>query len=712
MYQDHVFIDDFEFYYLVELTRQKIKPLSRYEKPLSRKTLHWLKKQGFYTESVRRRLLSRRVISETIFSRSGRYVDLYRRKFDLVPLSNDAVQKKLEGFFFGYPSCCVDQFVRKPYNRNSLSKSEQALLFHWACQDCRITPALLSGYQTVFRDVNDWFKAGRTSSWDSKPASAFRLPNLAAALCILAGLVSAQGTPDSTHYIPLPADINANGLSYAEEIYLGLLDHGTLADCRSWAVFFKAIIDTLPADTVHADRTYKLNYEQRGVIQCPKCGLNVNMGYLSLVNPRRNLDLDIPYLGLHFMEHGFFSYGDDGKFERVDIDTLKRILSPYDDAHMLPVANDTDGDGLTDAEEDSLSLAYTIEDKDFDQDGVPDGAQIAEQLVRLFPKLREDPDGIHSNVALKRVWGVENCRICGSTHNMGMIEIFNPENNRSYEIPFITLHAMTHGSFAYDGTVHENGRVDVVELYRTMKTHMLFTGNDSDNDGLKDSEEIYFGYDPGKMDSNNSGISDGMELALTLSDSIKLLPTEPSTTAPYIERLGMDGIRLCAVCGKEIVMGVLRIFNPLINTIEPLEISYYAFHFLEEGSFACEGAENTRIDPVVLSQYLNILPTEINPPPGTAIPEKFVLEQNFPNPFNSTTIIRFRLAVASPVTLTIYNTNGQEIKTLIHSVQNAGQKSAIWDGTNNAGKPVGTGIYIYRLTTGREVQSRKMLLLK
>jgi len=712
MYQDHVFIDDFEFYYLVELTRQKIKPLSRYEKPLNRKTLRWLNRQGFYAGSVRRRLYSSKVIHETVFSKSMRYVDLYQRKFDQTPLCNNSTQKKLEGFFFGYPSCCVGQFIRKPYARNMLSQSDQALLFHWACENCRVTPELLSAYKQIYREISDWFSTECRLVEAQKSSLLFKFPRLAAALCMLTGFVSAQSTPDSTHYIPLPEDINVNGLSYAEEIYLGLLEQGTMADCQKWARFFKAVIDTLPADAIHSDRIYKMNHDQRGVIQCPKCGANVNMGYFTLVNPRRNLELEIPYIGLHFLEHGFFSYGNDKSFERVNIDTLKGILYPYDDRHLLPVANDTDSDGLTDAEEDSLVLEYTMEDPDFDHDGVPDGAQLAEELTRLYARLKEDPDGIHSNIALKWVWGSENCRICGSTHNMGTIEIFNPENNRKYEIPFITLHAMAHGSFGYNGSVHENGRPDVVELYRTMKTHSLFTGDDTDNDGLKDDEEIYFRYDPAKMDSNNDGVSDGMELALTLADSIRSLPTEPSTTTPYIERLGMDGIRICAVCGKEIVMGVLRIFNPLINAVEPLEISYYAFHFLEQGSFASEGAEKSRIDPIILTKYLNILPTEINPPSGTTIPEKVTLKQNFPNPFNSVTTINFGLTVTIPVALKIYNIGGQEIKTLIQAVQSPGQKSVIWDGTNHAGVPVGTGIYIYRLKAGTEVQSRKMLLLK
>ncbi len=562
MYQDHIFINDFEFYYLVELTRQKLKPLSRFEKPLNKKTLRWLKKQGFYTASVRRILQSRTVINETIFSTSGRYIDLYMRKFDNTSFIKDDREQKLEGFFFGYPACCVEQFIKKPYIRNTLCKSDQELLFHWACVDCRSTQELIPLYKKVHQNTKEWFDCEQNLIEAPNNISSYKLPHVAAALLMFTGLMSAQPISDTKHFIPLPGDSNANGLGYAEEIYLGILDHGMLEDCQHYAKFFKAVIDTLPADTIHTEKTYKVNHYLWGLVQCPICGENFNMGYITLVNPKRHLEMDISYLGLHFMEQGFFSYGDSNMYERVDIDTLKRILYPYEVLHLLPVDNDTDGDGLTDAEEDSLASDYAIQEKDIDHDGVPDGAQVAEDLIRLFPELKEKPDGIHSHITLNRVWGVETCQICGSTHNMGTVEILNPENNRKYEIPFLSLHTMAHGSFAYDGTVHENGRPDVVELYRTMKTHMIFISDDTDDDGLKDDEEIYFGFDPEKIDTNNDGICDGIELALIFSDSIRALPSEPSTTRPYVERLGMNGIQTCGVCGKEVVMGVLRIFNP------------------------------------------------------------------------------------------------------------------------------------------------------
>jgi hypothetical protein len=290
---------------------------------------------------------------------------------------------------------------------------------------------------------------------------------------------------------------------------------------------------------------------------------------------------------------------------------------------------------------------------------------------------------------------------------MGTVEIVNPENKRAYEIPIISLHALAHGSFAYDGTEHVNSRLDAVNLVRTMKTHALHIANDQDNDGLTDEEEHYFGFDAVKADSDNNGIHDSKELARQFADSIKALPTVPSTTEPYAQWLGMDGIQLCSVCGKEVVMGVVHIYNPLLNTIDPYEIRYYALHFLEQGSFSCEGAQTSRIDPVALSQYLNLKPTDIHPAHRPTVPGTFVLDQNYPNPFNAATAIGYRLPAVSPVELTIYNLLGQKIETLVKERQQAGHHQVNWDASGFPG-----GIYYYRIVAGEFQQVRKMILLK
>ena len=94
------------------------------------------------------------------------------------------------------------------------------------------------------------------------------------------------------------------------------------------------------------------------------------------------------------------------------------------------------------------------------------------------------------------------------------------------------------------------------------------------------------------------------------------------------------------------------------------------------------------------------------------IPTDFMLFQNYPNPFNPTTTIRYDLPKSSKVTLTIYNNLGQEVITLIQEQQTAGEKSVVWDGKDNLGKQVSSGVYFYQLKAGNFLESRKMVLIR
>lgn len=98
---------------------------------------------------------------------------------------------------------------------------------------------------------------------------------------------------------------------------------------------------------------------------------------------------------------------------------------------------------------------------------------------------------------------------------------------------------------------------------------------------------------------------------------------------------------------------------------------------------------------------------------GTPSPaDKFYLAQNYPNPFNPSTTIHYNLPKSANVSLKIFNALGQEVKTLVQENQAAGEQSIAWDGKNNSGNPVSSGVYLYVLKSGSEVLSRKMLLLK
>ena len=94
------------------------------------------------------------------------------------------------------------------------------------------------------------------------------------------------------------------------------------------------------------------------------------------------------------------------------------------------------------------------------------------------------------------------------------------------------------------------------------------------------------------------------------------------------------------------------------------------------------------------------------------IPTKFSLHDNFPNPFNPSTTIRFDLPIATKINLTIYNMLGQKVKTLKNSQLSAGYHSVNWNATNDQGFPVSAGMYFYQIRTNEFVKTKKMLLLK
>ena len=90
----------------------------------------------------------------------------------------------------------------------------------------------------------------------------------------------------------------------------------------------------------------------------------------------------------------------------------------------------------------------------------------------------------------------------------------------------------------------------------------------------------------------------------------------------------------------------------------------------------------------------------------------FMLYPNYPNPFNPTTTIRYNLLQSSLVNITIYDMMGRKIKTLINQSQDVGQRSIVWKATNDFGHPVSTGIYLYQIHAGDNIQTKKMIFLK
>lgn len=94
------------------------------------------------------------------------------------------------------------------------------------------------------------------------------------------------------------------------------------------------------------------------------------------------------------------------------------------------------------------------------------------------------------------------------------------------------------------------------------------------------------------------------------------------------------------------------------------------------------------------------------------LPSKIDLVGNYPNPFNPTTTIQYALPKGSKVELKIYNILGQVVRKLVDEEKPAGFHQTIWDGRDETGRPVSTGIYLYQIRAGDFVQTKKMQLVK
>jgi hypothetical protein len=94
------------------------------------------------------------------------------------------------------------------------------------------------------------------------------------------------------------------------------------------------------------------------------------------------------------------------------------------------------------------------------------------------------------------------------------------------------------------------------------------------------------------------------------------------------------------------------------------------------------------------------------------LPEGFVLDQNYPNPFNPDCEIEYSLSKDVEVNLYVYNLLGQRVKTLVDEYQSAGRKTVRWDGTDDNGCKLASGIYFYRIKAGEYTETKKMILMK
>jgi hypothetical protein len=113
-----------------------------------------------------------------------------------------------------------------------------------------------------------------------------------------------------------------------------------------------------------------------------------------------------------------------------------------------------------------------------------------------------------------------------------------------------------------------------------------------------------------------------------------------------------------------------------------------------------------------VSILLNQTVTDVKDEGIDQLPKLYSLSQNYPNPFNQTTKIEFTLAKSGFVSLNIYDILGRKVRTLVSEYLSFGYKSVLWDGKNDSGKDVASGIYFYHMKIGDFAETKKLVLLK
>ena len=113
-----------------------------------------------------------------------------------------------------------------------------------------------------------------------------------------------------------------------------------------------------------------------------------------------------------------------------------------------------------------------------------------------------------------------------------------------------------------------------------------------------------------------------------------------------------------------------------------------------------------------VAAFLQEPPTVVAAEPGEVLPSGFSLEQNYPNPFNGRTTISYQLPGPGAVELILYGLLGQPVRRLVSEYQGAGSYRIAWDGADDEGNQVASGVYLYRLKAGSRQRARRLVLVR
>lgn len=201
-----------------------------------------------------------------------------------------------------------------------------------------------------------------------------------------------------------------------------------------------------------------------------------------------------------------------------------------------------------------------------------------------------------------------------------------------------------------------------------------------------------------------------MSPRMTLGTNSSLVFWARSQTDQYgLERIkvGISTAAVPAPANYTFISGDTFIEVPTTWTMYSYDLNAYNNHAI---SFAIQSVSNNAY--VLFVDDVKVISTDGTGNDDPIEPAVTVLNGNFPNPFNPVTNIKFSLKEAAPVSIDIYNVAGQKVKTLVNGKAKAGANQVTWNGTDNNGKKVASGVYFYRMSSGKYSSTKKMVLMK
>lgn len=183
----------------------------------------------------------------------------------------------------------------------------------------------------------------------------------------------------------------------------------------------------------------------------------------------------------------------------------------------------------------------------------------------------------------------------------------------------------------------------------------------------------------------------------------------------------------CKIESNDLQNAILWLEAQIENPVSSVDSLFAAIdigyiYLLSEDNKASIQGKMSWLKPISQSSYETVRNNAIqglihgqdgnSPYPDNSSMPTIVLGKNYPNPFNPSTTLSFSIKSATHCKLEIYNIRGQKVKILLNENKTAGYHSVYWNGTDDNGRPVSSGIYLYKLTTPQRNLSAKMLMLK